>query len=122
MATKRTGAKYIDRQALESSVAALSGKLTGAVPLKQGTVLIRLTDSGEELSVEGMGRELRMAAAASPGTPLVEISGPSSVIKAIIDGKKEASRAFIAGGLQVRGDLNYLEALLKDLNLLDCGE
>jgi hypothetical protein len=35
-------------------------------------------------------------------------------------GQKEASRAFIAGGLQVSGDLTYLESLLKELGLLNC--
>ena len=47
-------------------------------------------------------------------------SWPSTVLKAIMDGKKEASRAFIAGGIQVQGDLPYLEALLKELGLLQC--
>jgi hypothetical protein len=37
-----------------------------------------------------------------------------------MDGRKEASRAFLAGGIRVQGDVPYLEALLKDIGLLQC--
>jgi hypothetical protein len=41
-------------------------------------------------------------------------------LRAVLDGELEASRAFAAGEIRVRGDLTYLEAILADLNLLDC--
>jgi hypothetical protein len=121
MSAKKAASKQVDLRAIESSLTALGGKLTGAVALKPGNILIRLTDTGEECRVTGKGRNIKMAQSATAGTPVVEIAGPSSVIKAVMDGTKEASRAFIAGGLQVRGDLTYLEALLKDMGLLECG-
>jgi putative sterol carrier protein len=49
---------------------------------------------------------------------LVEVSGSSTVLKAIIDGKNEASSAILAGGIEVQGDLPYLEALLKEIGAL----
>jgi hypothetical protein len=122
MAVQKAGTKPADLHALESSLTALGRKLTGAVPLRPGNILIRLTDSGEQLRVEGSGREVRVTRAAAGSKSVVEISGSSAVFKAIIDGKKEVRRAFIGGGIQVRGDLNYLEALLKDVGLLECGE
>ena len=64
------------------------------------------------------GREARMARAAPTTAPLLEVSVSSTVLKEIMDGRKEASSAFLAGGIQVRGDVPYLEALLKELGLL----
>jgi hypothetical protein len=118
MAQKRTGSKK--SSPIESSLTAFSRKLSGSAQLKDGSILFHFTDSGEEYCVEGTGREARVTRGAPIKPPLVEVRGPSTVLRAIMDGKKEASRAFIAGGIQVQGDLPYLEALLKDIGLLQC--
>jgi hypothetical protein len=118
MAQKRTGSKK--SSPIESSLTAFSRKLSGSAQLKDGSILLHFTDSGEEYWVEGTGREARVTKAAPIKPSLVEVRGPSTVLRAIMEGKKEASRAFIAGGIQVQGDLPYLEALLKELGLLQC--
>jgi putative sterol carrier protein len=120
MTENETGSERIDPSDIESSLTAVSRKLSDSAQLKPGSILIRFTDSGEESSIETTGREARMIRAAPATAPLVEVSGSSTVLKAIMDGRKEASRAFLAGGIRVQGDVPYLEALLKDIGLLQC--
>lgn len=122
MARKKTESNKAAPSAVEKSLTALSKRLSGSAPKKRGSILLSLTDSGEEYVLEGAHREavVTRGAASAAAPPLVRITGPSNVLRAVMDGKKEASRAFIAGGIQVSGDLEYLEALLKDLGLLSC--
>ena len=120
MTEGETGSEKIDPSEIELSLTAVSRKLSDSTQLKPGSILIRFTDSGEENSIEMTGREARVIRAAPATAPLVEVSGPSKVLKAIMDGRKEASRAFLAGGIRVQGDVPYLEALLKEIGLLQC--
>jgi hypothetical protein len=114
------GSKKVETSAVEASLTALSRKLEGSALLKQGSILFRFTDSGEECCVESRGREARVTRAASVMSPLVQVSGPAAVLKAIMDGRREVRSAFAAGGIQAQGDLMFLEALLKELGLLQC--
>jgi hypothetical protein len=120
MTEHETGSEKIDPSEIESSLTAVSRKLSDSAQLKPGSILIRFTDSGEEYSIEMTGREVRMTRGAPATAPLVEVAGSSTVLKAIMDGRKEASRAFQAGGIRVQGDVPYLEAVLKEIGLLQC--
>lgn len=120
MARKKTEPSKVGSSAIEKSLTALGSKLSSSAPKKRGGILLSFTDSGEEYYFQGTDRETRVTKGADAAPPLVRIAGPSNVLRAIMDGKKEASRAFMAGGIQVSGDLDYLEALLKDLGLLNC--
>ena len=121
MTGENPGSEKIDPSEIESSLSAVSRKLSDSAQLnKPGSILIRFTDSGDEYSIEMTGREARMIRAAPATAPLVEVHGPSTVLEAIMDGRKEAASAFREGGIRVRGDVPYLEALLKDIGLLQC--
>ena len=126
MATKKSEPRRkaepqtVDIAAIERSLTACSHRLSNAVPKRRGSILLQFTDLNEECCVEATGPGARVMKGAGAAPVLVRIAGPSSVLKAIMDGKKEASRAFVAGGIQVSGDLIYLETLLKDLGLLNC--
>jgi SCP-2 sterol transfer family len=120
MTEEKPGSEKIDPSEIESSLSAFSRKLSDSAQLKPGSILIRFTDSGEEYSIETTGREARIIRAAPATAPLVEVHGPSRVLKEIMDGRKEPARAFHDGGIRVRGDVPYLEALLKDIGLLQC--
>jgi putative sterol carrier protein len=120
MIERRTESEKIHSSELESSLLAFSRKLTELTQRKSGSVLVRLTDSGEEYAIEMIGGQARLTREAPATSPLVEVSGSSTVLKAIIDGEKEARRAYIAGGIRVQGDLPYLENLLRELGLLEC--
>ena len=121
MATKKPVRQKVGAAAIEKGLTTLLGKLSSAAPKKRGSILLSLTDSGDDIYLDGIERKASVSRGAGAAPPVVRIAGPSSVLKAIMDGKKEASRAFVAGGIQVSGDLEYLEALLKDLGLLKCG-
>jgi len=108
--------------AIEQNLAALASRLSSEVRVKRGGIVVHCTDSGEEYCVQGSGADARVTSGTlGSSTPvLVRIAGPTSVLAAIIAGQKEASRAFAAGGLNVSGDIAYLESLLKNLGLLRC--
>jgi hypothetical protein len=120
MTENETRSERNDPSEIESSLMAVSRILSDSAQLKPGNILIRFTDSGEEYSIETREREARMIRAAPATAPLVEVHGSSTVLKAIMDGRKEASRAFLAGGIRVQGDVPYLESLLKEIGLLQC--
>ena len=113
----KSKAAPVDVAAIQKSLTALGGRLSATAPRKRGSIVLHATDLGQEVALEGN----RIADPGSAAPPLVRISAPSGVLQAIMSGEKEASRAFVAGGIQVSGDLVYLEALLKDLGLLKCG-
>jgi hypothetical protein len=116
----KTQSQVPDMQAIDKTLAALCQRLSAAASKKPGEIHLTFTDAGELRCLDGSGGQFRVTRAAGPRAPLLRISGSSPVLSAIMRGEKEASRAFIAGGLQVSGDLEYLEALLEELELLNC--
>src|SRR5258706_10095336 len=104
-------AATVDAATIQKGLIALGGRLSANAPRKRGSIVVHATDLGTEIALEGN----RVADGGSAAPPLVRISAPSSVIQAVMSGDKEASRAFVAGGIQVSGDLVHLAALLKDL-------
>jgi len=122
MVPKKSRARAAEPQALQASLGNLTQKLTGAVRAKPGSIVIHATDAAESYFLEGTSGSLSLTGAERAGEAIVRVSGPSRTLKAILDGKKDAARAFVAGGLMVRGDLEYLEALLKDAGMLQCGK
>ena len=119
---KRSESRPTGRMTIDKSLVAFAGRLGGVNLVKRGAIHLRCTDTNEEYILDGTGKHAKMTAGSGiGGAPvLVRVAGPSGVLASIMTGQKEASRAFIAGGLQVSGDLTYLESLLKELGLLNC--
>ncbi|HEX2281833.1 MAG TPA: SCP2 sterol-binding domain-containing protein [Thermomicrobiales bacterium] len=105
---------------LEASLSSVASRVSERVPRDRGSIMIRSTDTDDQYSVEGIGSRPRITRGPASTDPAVTVSGPSAVLRAVLDGELEASRAFAGGEIRVRGDLTYLEAILADLNLLDC--
>lgn len=120
MPSKKAERKKVNRSTFEKSLTMLGSRLKSSAPKKHGCIQLFLTDLGEEFYLEGTDRAFLVSQRAGASPPLVRIAGPASQLQAVMDGKKEASRTFLAGGIQVSGDLNYLEVLLKDMGLLKC--
>jgi predicted lipid carrier protein YhbT len=120
MAAKNPGRKKAGSVPIEKSLIALGQKLSRSTERRRGSIHVTLTDTGDEFSLEGVGGEVQVSRGTGASPPVVRVAGPAGVLQAIMDGKKEASRAFIAGGIQVSGDLEYLEDSLKTLGLLEC--
>ena len=65
------------------------------------------------------GRKTSILRTSAKETPRLEISGDPKRIQAILDGKKDPRRAFLEGSITVRGDLDYLQSVLRSLDLMD---
>lgn len=105
---------------MEAALLALGGKVSNAVPRAHGSIVVHCTDTGEEFALEAIGSTPRVNRGRGAGPHQVEVRGPADVLKAIAEGRQEPARALAAGGIRVRGDLGYLEAVLKDVGLLEC--
>jgi len=88
--------------------------------LAHGSILVHCTDTDEQFALEGMGGTPRVNRGRGDGPHQVEVRGPAAVLRAVAEGRQEPARALAAGGIRVRGDLRYLEAVLKDAGLLEC--
>lgn len=105
---------------LNPALTRFAQRVSSAVPAAAGGIHLRCTDCDEEYSVENLGPAARVEATASPTAPIVRITAPSSVIQDVLEGRLEASQALVGGGVRVRGDLAYLEGVLRDAGLLSC--
>jgi hypothetical protein len=90
--------------------------------LRAGNVVLHLVGSeAGDYCLECSGGGVRINEGAGVGTdppPLLEVFGDSNVIRAIIDGEKDAVRQFYAGGIRIRGDLRYFSDLALELGIL----
>jgi hypothetical protein len=73
--------------------------VSDAVPRAHGSIIVRCTDTGEEYALEGVGGTPRVNQAPGEGPHQVEIRGPTNMLRAVIEGRQEASRALAAGGI-----------------------
>jgi SCP-2 sterol transfer family len=105
---------------MEAVLLALGGRVSNAVPRAHGSILVHCTDTDEQFALEGMGGTPRVNRGRGDGPHQVEVRGPAAVLRAVAEGRQEPARALAAGGIRVRGDLRYLEAVLKDAGLLEC--
>ncbi len=119
MTTQGTKGRRSSRS-MEAVLLALGSRVSAAVPRAHGSIVIRCTDTGEAYALEGVGGDARVSRGPAEGLHQVEVRGPAAVLHAIMEGRQEPSRALAAGGIRVRGDLPYLERMLKDLGLLEC--
>jgi putative sterol carrier protein len=51
--------------------------------------------------------------------PRLEISGDPERIREVLEGKKDPRLAFLEGSITVRGDVDYLQSILRSLRLMD---
>jgi SCP-2 sterol transfer family protein len=112
--------KAAGSRTMEAALLALGGRVSKAVPRAHGSIVVHCTDTGEEFALEGMGSAPRVSRGRGNGPHQVEVRGPAAVLRAVAEGRHEPARALAAGGIRVRGDLRYLEAMLKDVGLLEC--
>ncbi len=80
--------------------------LTGAVP---GTFVMELGKPGAPSKISRK-RTARL--------PTLEVSGDAEKIHKIIDGRIDARKAFLSGGIRIRGNLVLFEQFARDLGIL----
>jgi hypothetical protein len=104
---------------VETIVRKFSAGFERARTRRVGSILLRL--SGENggdfyLHSTSAGCSVSHEAAAEP--PHVEVIGDADRICAILLGEKEGRLQFYAGGIRVRGDLQYLSELAHEMGLI----
>ena len=103
----------------EAALKEFAAKFEQAQTRRPGSILLRLTgEGGGEFYVHSTETGCRVSREASESLPHVEVSGPARRILAIVSGQKEWRSQFYAGGIRVRGDLDYLSALAHEMGLI----
>jgi hypothetical protein len=105
---------------LKTALSRFANRVSKEVPAAQGSIHIRCTDCDDEYSLESLGQSPRIVESLGKGAPIVRITGPSSALRDVLEGRIEASEALVRGGIRVRGDIEYLERALRDVGLLSC--
>lgn len=109
------------RESVQNSVGALATRVAGTRTARVGDILLRLSGQGGGTYrlAYGPNREVQVAETADVGArPLIEVIGDAQTVQAVIDGRVDARTQFLAGGIRVRGDLQYLSNLALELGLL----
>jgi hypothetical protein len=109
------------RKNFRDALGRLSERLAKAKSMKPGHIVFRLegTEAGIYTVQCGYGKVQVMDSAAEVDTaPLIEVIGDGQRVRAILDGEKDATEQFFAGGFRVRGDLPYLSDIALELGLI----
>jgi hypothetical protein len=112
------------RDGLHKSLERLAKRLPESKSLKAGDIVFKLAGPGGATltfaiqSSQSQARVVASDVSATDRPPLIEVIGDAETIQAIIDGKKDARRQFLAGGIRIRGDLLYLSDMALELGLL----
>jgi hypothetical protein len=118
MNTRKT--KQASGASLKPALLRFASRVSNAVPAVKGGIHVRCTDCEDEFSLENIGRSAHVAESTGKGAPIVRITGSSSVIEEVLEGRLGAAEALVRGGIRVRGDVEYLERVLRDVGLLHC--
>ena len=121
MMEKNKAADIKGSSSLKDSIARLAQKLDASTATKQGQIILHLSGSdGGDFRLDcGAGKTTVATAGLTEARPLIEVTGDATVVRAILDGKKDPLKQFAAGGLRVRGDLRYFSDLALELGIID---
>jgi hypothetical protein len=112
-----------DLGSFESSLATLAKRIQQAKATRPGSIAFHAAGAGSGpyrvRTGQGRTRVVPFGEATGEKQPLIEVIGEAATLKAILDGKKDALKTFIGGGLRVRGDLAYLSELALELGLIE---
>ena len=106
---------------VRATLAETAKGLSGSKALKKGTIAFRLTgEGGGDFCLDCTAKGAALVEGLSPRAevPSIEIIGEAKLVRAILEGKKDARVQFLAGGLRVRGDLVYLSDLAVERGIL----
>jgi hydrogenase maturation factor HypE len=105
---------------VQSSLGTLAVRLADARTTRVGNIVLRLSGKGGGTYRLACGhQEVRVAETVDvDAPPLIEVIGDAEAVRAILNGKVDARKQFLAGGIRVRGDLQYLSDLALELGLL----
>src|SRR5262245_18058393 len=103
----------------QDSLATLAKRVHQAKATRPGSIVFHAAGAGSGpyrvQTGQGRTRVLPFGGATDEKQPLIELAGEAATLRAILDGKKDALKVFMGGGLRVRGDLAYLSELALEL-------
>lgn len=109
-----------DASSLKTALTRFAHRVSRDVPVVRGAIHIRCTDCDDEYSIESLGQSPRIVDSHGEAAPIVRVTGPSSALRDVLEGRIDAGEALVRGGIRVRGDVEYLERALRDAGLLRC--
>jgi hydrogenase maturation factor HypE len=106
---------------VKGSLEAIASKAAKSKTTRPGEVVLRLSGKGGgtfTVSADRRGKVQVAETADVAGQPLFEVIGDAEAVQAILDGKVDARKQFLAGGIRIRGDLQHASDLAVELGLL----
>ena len=97
-------------------------RLSPCEVLRDGVIAFRLTgEGGGDCFLDCRNKIATLIEGQPPRdeVPLLEVIGDGERISSIVAGKKNAQALFLAGGIRVRGDIEYLSKLAVEARILN---
>ena len=115
-ATSRSGRGDAARDeraaALRQAVESVAMRLQHERRLRPGSIVFRAADGEPPVfTLRATDAAFAFETTAEHSEPLLEVIGDPGRIRAIVRGEKDARMQFFAGGIRVRGDMQYLSEL-----------
>jgi hypothetical protein len=105
--------------AVEDSLKSFAVRLNKSKVFRKDPMVFKLSGtSGGEYFLDCSAGTVRVAKGRPSGRVPVELTGDAQRIIAILEGRKDARKQFLAGGFRVRGDLHYISDLAMELGIL----
>ena len=106
-------------KSVEATLSKVSANFERARTRRVGSILLRLTgENGGDFYLHSTSTGCSVSREAPAGLPHIEVIGSADRIRAILDGSKDGRLQFYAGGLRVRGDLQYLSDLAHEMGFI----
>jgi hypothetical protein len=107
------------KRSVEAALTRFSTNLDRARTRRCGSILLRLSgENGGDFYLHSTSAGSTLSREPAAGSPHIEVIGDANRIRAILDGTKEGRAQFYAGGIRVRGDLQYLSELAYELGFI----
>ena len=114
-AARTGGTTAVERErlnALQQAVEAVAPQLHRDRVLKPGTIVFRASAADTDgFALRGTETSVHVESGGDHSEPLLEVIGDPRRIQSILRGTKDARIQFFAGGIRVRGDIQYLSDL-----------
>ena len=87
--------------------------------LKKGSIVLRLTGAGGgDFYLDFSKKYARLSKVLPQSNPTLEVLGDVSKIRAILEGKMNARKEYLTGGIRVRGDFDRALDLAVELGMI----
>ena len=105
--------------AIEDSLKSFAVRLNKSKVLIRQPMVFKLSGTGGgDYFLDWSSGTARVSKGTPAGKVLVELIGDARRITAVLEGKKDARKQFLAGGFRVRGDMRYISDLAMDLGIV----